>query len=468
MTVAVRQVKHRATSNAPPFVPPALPQECSGPVLADTMIEYPEQVAYCDGNSLDATVRHAVQLGVYCDFGISFNDYFFDCADEHNQFDYNFTSDRPACYETVTFSAGSTASQTQTVPRLAIVTDDYWMSPGNKSCYTFDKLDGSSDFTNQTNYTAQFQYLRDTFCFDSNPPVIQVLCHGPKIQLINTSDPSIVCSRVDDAIDGWSTIECNNTCVSDTACKDVYLNIGGNVEDGPFGEIIFQCGGNSLGDIEAAFSFLGSKNAGCPASSTQKLDTRNFHVARIGATCPAESGEHEYTFDDFFFDCDGIPISGNGDGNPGNTFSCVEGRNCNRAECKFDFNPIMIKLDLQHYLDKCLPGTIAPTLVPNTSQLFNYSARFEAAWERMVDPVGSTCSENTAPTVRMTCINGTITFVNSTYETVSCKTVSSGVMECTDNSTNSVDQFTGVVFVSEEVGLWDDHRCSSSETPGNV
>jgi hypothetical protein len=403
-----------------------------------------------------------VQLGVYCDLGKGevayFDDLLSECGDEHNQFDFLVESERFTCYETATFPSGSNASQTQTVPLLAITTDPNWVTNPETSCYQKKK----NTFTYRANYTAQFQYLRDGRC-DGPAPVIQVYCNGPtSIQLLTTSDSSILCSTpVVLRIDGRlvSMIECNNTCASDAACQEVYLNLGGqDIEAGPFGEIFFLCDGDDLDSIVAGVSFLDNGNGTC-AGSSSSVDTRNFHVARMGVSCPTDFGDRAYDFDDFYFDCVGLGTPFPSDGNPGNVYTCYYGENCNGIACQVDFFPVLITSSVENLMDKCVesavPITPAPAPVPNTTvQLFNFSAKFEASWGLLFDPVsGLACSGDT-PTVRMTCINSTITFVNSTYETVNCTAMSTGVMECTDNSTNFVNNFTGVEYVSGDVLCW--------------
>jgi hypothetical protein len=330
-----------------------------------------------------------------------------------------------------------------------------------------------SYYTYRTNYTAQFQYLRDPLC-KGPAPVIQVACFGPNsIQLLNTSDPSIVCSAPFLDGDGWSTIECSNTCFLESVCEDIYLNIGKSA-DGPFGEIRFQCEGNAWTNIIGAVTFLDSGNGTC-AGNASAVDTRNFHVARMGVSCPTDAGVRAYDFDDFYFECAGPRLSIPGDGHPGDVYTCRTGKNCGGIECEVDFIPLMINTNVMNFMYKCVETSVpvaptpAPVLNTTQSQMYTFSAKFEAAWSLLFDPVsGSTCHGNTPSPVQIICRNSDIKFVNSTYETVNCKTVSSGVMECTDNSMNSVDQFTGVVYVSEAVGLLDVHGCFSCETPGNV
>jgi hypothetical protein len=384
-----------------------------------------------------------VQLGVYCngtegEFSY-FGDYLAECGAKADQFDYLFDSGRYTCYESSTFSIGSTASETQTIPGLTISTDTAgWVQYPDKTCFTQDVTNSTTSFAYRANYTAQFQYFHDPYCFDSNPPVFQVWCFGPNIQLINTSDPSIACGPIFDD-NGWSSIKCkNDKCRLSDSCEQVYLNIGRNISDGPFAEILFQCEGDELYMIDASVSFRGSKNGGCAPITIPGIlaDTRNFHVARMGVTCPAVSGDQEYVFDKFF-DCNGIAIPS--DGSVGDIYTCTSGQNCHGGECKFDFPDMFMNLDLEHYLDKCVEATPA--------QLFTFSARFEARWGLSID--SPSCSSNAAPTVRMTCLNGNIKFVNSKNETVNCTTVSPGAMECT---TNIATVFSDVVYVSGDVG----------------
>lgn len=108
-------------------------------------ITHPESAAFCDGNVINGTVSLAVQLGVHCEFndtllgGIPFfadiaalfGDAFFhdlvtECGDqyhEHGNLDLRFT-----CLKAATFPVGSSASDTQVIPQVSIMTDYWWNS----------------------------------------------------------------------------------------------------------------------------------------------------------------------------------------------------------------------------------------------------------------------------------------------------------------------------------------------------
>jgi hypothetical protein len=114
-------------------------QRCTGPTLPSTAIEYPETSAYCEGNLVDTSVRHAVQLGIYCpDFDTTaffYNDYFLECGNISTQFGYiddvsgNYS--RFTCYESAIFAENSNQSVAQSVPALSIGTDEVWEQPAN-------------------------------------------------------------------------------------------------------------------------------------------------------------------------------------------------------------------------------------------------------------------------------------------------------------------------------------------------
>jgi hypothetical protein len=114
-------------------------QRCTGPTLPSTNIEYPETSAYCDGNLVDTSVRHVVQLGIYCsDFDTTaffYNDYFLECGNITTQFDYiddmsgNFS--RFTCYESAIFAENSNQTNVLSVPALSIGTDEEWEQSAN-------------------------------------------------------------------------------------------------------------------------------------------------------------------------------------------------------------------------------------------------------------------------------------------------------------------------------------------------
>lgn len=329
----------------------------------------------------------------------------------------------------------------------------------------------SGGFIYRANYTAQFQYLRDSICFGPQPPVIEVSCIGPNIQLLGTSDPSIVCGPVTTNTDGTSHITCNNTCASTADCQKVYLAQESvtNSYNGPFGEVRFVCEGNTTYDVDAVVKLDGSGNGGCAAASF----TRNYQIARMGISCPTQSGDRTYNFDDYFFFCGGTGAGTYstyaGEAMPGNVFTCYTGTDCNGTACDIVYDQISIYTNLFNVWETCVESTVQITPFPTPAppdptqpQLHPISARFQAAWGLLSDPVFGTsaCSVNT-PTVQITCLHGyNLTFVTTTSATSNCTTVNRSAIECIEYNTSSfVNQFTGVVYVSGKTSRgWDDHR----------
>jgi hypothetical protein len=144
-----------AQADSTVFLLAYITQVCSGPVLPETVVGFVGTEAYCDGNTLEATVSHALQLGMHCrDSGtelVTFGDLFVDCVGTSPQFGFydafgssdSVNATRYTCQETATFAAGSTASQIQEIPNLAISTDRTWSAFPDKACYTLTRADGT-------------------------------------------------------------------------------------------------------------------------------------------------------------------------------------------------------------------------------------------------------------------------------------------------------------------------------------
>jgi hypothetical protein len=111
-------------------------------------VTYPGASAFCESNTLSATIQHTVTLGVYCDLRPDdpyfFVDLYFECPKASYQFDFlatenlgfNSTFGRYACSAFAEFATGSSASSPQTISSVAATMDDYWRSNASDSCYT--------------------------------------------------------------------------------------------------------------------------------------------------------------------------------------------------------------------------------------------------------------------------------------------------------------------------------------------
>jgi hypothetical protein len=99
----------------------------------------------CANSSETPFLQHAVTLRLYCDSALPIfyytADAYLECADD--LYSFKMTIDlfgnegiRYMCSTSASFPAGSSPKSTQTIPDVAIVTDDYWLRNPDKRCYT--------------------------------------------------------------------------------------------------------------------------------------------------------------------------------------------------------------------------------------------------------------------------------------------------------------------------------------------
>jgi hypothetical protein len=115
-------------------------QECNGPTIPETLLEYPESSVACSGNARPATVTHAVQLGITCGNGTFFTDAAFECDAVSHKFDLLNDYGTFTCMESATLQAGSN----QSIPRVAVVTDDRFVKDAYTDCFTVATLPPST------------------------------------------------------------------------------------------------------------------------------------------------------------------------------------------------------------------------------------------------------------------------------------------------------------------------------------
>lgn len=172
-------------------------QECSGPLVAETRIEYTGADAYCEGNSLSATVRHALQLGIVCDFaGVEtyFSDILSECFNARHEFDLidEFGADdgdlRFTCLETATFPPGSTANDAQTLPRLEMGTDPLWTIDPYSGCFNLTKVPQPTFPPTQVVTGAPLETFKPTVA-PNQPTVAPRVSPSPTVSRVNPMIP---------------------------------------------------------------------------------------------------------------------------------------------------------------------------------------------------------------------------------------------------------------------------------------
>jgi hypothetical protein len=303
----------------------------------------------------------------------------------------------------------------------------------------------------RANYSADFQYWRSPNC-DGDAPILQVSCFGQGMTVPNTSDTTIVCTKIEEprSANGanGTTYECRNTCNETTtsACTDLYLAV--EFDATLFGSIRFLCESEDVREVEASLVYLGGNNNGtCDASASTV--SFNLHVARLGISCPVGS-IREYVYDDAYVECRGLDtftFDYATDRDP-DVYVCISGDTCGAEACNFVFDDLAVIVDLQSYTDLCV----------ETTQI-DYSVRFEASWaiQYESDELIATCN-STNPTLNVSCVNDArIDFVNATDSSMNCTEISSSELQCMGDVSSITNQFTSVFFVSTGI-----HRSTPS------
>jgi hypothetical protein len=291
----------------------------------------------------------------------------------------------------------------------------------------------------RANYTAEFQYWRSTTC-DGDAPILQVSCLGQGMSVPNTSDTTIVCTKLQEPqIPNGTTYECQNTCNETTAeCSSIYL--ADIYSPNIFGSIRFLCESDDVREVEASIAYLGGMNNGtCDASAT--TTSLNLHVARLGISCPVGSSRG-YVYDDAYFECDGLSPFTLDYALPTDPdiYVCFSGNTCDASQaCNFAFDDLTVRAEVSRFNESCV----------ETTQLA-YSVRFEASWAVRYDSEASIDACDSAnPTILVVCENDSrIQFVTATDVSMNCTEISINQLQCMGDPSAITNQFTSVFFVS--------------------
>jgi hypothetical protein len=329
-------------------------------------------------------------------------------------------------------------------------------------------LQSSSSLSFWVNYTAKFQVIQDPGC-TAPSPVIRVSCIGTDVKVHDTSDPSILCNttrRVDRF--GANYLECTNTCASDSACSEIYLNVDQAASDGPFGTIDFSCSGSTLREVRGTMEMVEPTVKPTCAASTFSTVTRVFNVAQLGVSCPPLNDEGEIAggsssasttrsviYDDYYFECipstSSFPLS-----DTDNSYTCYDGRNCAGAACTVNLTSLYVDADVPYFQDTCVQSSLAidipaATIVPISTSGMTYTARFEAAWSLQFTPRSDTSCQGITPTVAILCYNGKIRFISSVFDAMNCTAAGTtgDTLGCfADAAGVGINDFVSVTYVS--------------------
>jgi hypothetical protein len=348
---------------------------------------------------------------------------------------------------------------------IFVVGTSFERSKGDISTTTDElRLLQNEQYLYRSRYRAEFQHLTDAGC-TGDPPVLLLTCSGPSLTILNTSDDSIVCSPLGQArIENGTTFQCVNTCAD---CQNVYRFASSDnvtAQQGPFESITFRCEGNSIDNIGAGFEVLGENTLGtCSASSETKYG-RNFHLARLGVSCPVlgSTTMRQYVFDDTYFDCLS-PNTFSVDLSPDQStqediFACVTGKACQGQACDFLFSNLLVTSSVSEFYDACVESSVPITAFPTpapASTPFEYSVLFEASWGQLYDSYETylACSTE-SPDILISCDNGAvIEYVNSTDVNMRCFNLLDSQLSCLANGATIKNLLVSVFYVSTWLGV---------------
>jgi hypothetical protein len=343
-----------------------------------------------------------------------------------------------------------------------------------------------SGYLYSASYVGQFQFLRDSPCYNPTPSIL-MYCTGD-IRRTGLSDSRIECLPLqlgdDDYIENIDGLRCQINCTGDDECGEIFLNKDGCYGDGPFGQIFFQCSGNSTNEVDAFFGVArNDEDAGCAATpdfdayndipelcpGDSHSDTllyqgsRNLRLIRLGVACPSETDGQIYVFDDYYFECSGGSFVPFAPFPPSDELVCQTGKMCGHDECVFASTGVLVKADAERFQYRCLataePFTPAPTprFQPVVTPVLT-SVLFQATWGLQYDSVVSAaldkpvtdCTDQTTVTITIQCPHSTVVLVNATKPlSTTCVANGDSVLACTDTDVSLISDYgSSVTYVS--------------------
>ena len=325
-------------------------------------------------------------------------------------------------------------------------------------------------------YNARFQLFVDG-C-EAPPPLVQAACGGDTIRLISVSHPAIVCSDTpqEELPDGFdSGLTCETDCTSRECQEEVYRNDASySIMEGPWGEILYQCEGDSRQEIDSVFSYLNNGNATC--GWRWFLDNQVYHVAQLGVLCDLDATSPDqvsflesqtlqgddnttttiYSITDYsfflyagrFFEC-----------SQGNTMAidffdqpyyspvlCAKGQNCGGNDCEVELDTLQVHVDVDWLSGRCMEYVGGYMSNNNEEEeeeeekmpKGTYTMEFQVGWTILmknphywydIHDIG--CLQNDDMVLEFRCFDGILEFIEqSDPDQIDCKTIDQSLMEC--------------------------------------
>ena len=302
---------------------------------------------------------------------------------------------------------------------------------------------GSAGFSNEdtvysARYMARFKHTLDVNC-NGPAPDIALFCLTGQIEILGTSDDTIVCVGPL-TMNGTTVTLCSITCAEEE-CDSVYIDRGLQHPD-LYGSIEFTCSGLTVSDVQGSLFVPGNTNGSCSALSGS--NGFNVMLASLGVNC-----NDEYIFDDGYMECTG--------GSPINLFDgdyeCFTGAICGEESCSVTIDDMSVTAD--HFrFPGCIEtndGSIISDIDLPTSEplpIGTYSAIFSANMRiQLSDLYDEEDCTTHASGLKFTCLNGAIDLLESPY-IMSCQ-ASDNAIECIEASGfTPVNEWVTFVYVS--------------------
>lgn len=104
-----------------------------------TVVTFPPENAFCDGNSVAVSIQHALQLGVECAGRFDYDLTYTECTDRGQRFErydeFGDVGPRYTCVSQTTFNQNSAASSVREVGEVGIETDLIWATDAPRNCW---------------------------------------------------------------------------------------------------------------------------------------------------------------------------------------------------------------------------------------------------------------------------------------------------------------------------------------------
>lgn len=291
-------------------------------------------------------------------------------------------------------------------------------------------------------YQTQFQYVLGPNC-QGPSPVLHVGCQGDIAVLspvqCNTSIPQTDSN-------GWNFVECTFAFCQEEGCVDEWRVVDDEIASASFGEILFECSGDTMDAIDAYTSYEASGRGTCNANAVGQT---NIHVARLGVQCD----DGAFDFDDYYFECSSNVDPFTTERGFLDSHSCASGFVCDfdNGNCdNFDFERIQVRADHTHYRPTCVEwnknGSILPTEPPwNPGDGLARKTTFRGGWAILTDGNDAECSSG-QQNIRFECRGGTIEFDEfDGTESAACGRIGENILDCTEEAQS--DGFSNAVFV---------------------